>query len=104
MYNLRVIYRSNISKQRRHWSLRWIIMFFDLFPSFTGGAIGLCCSIWSSAFLVAMVLGAFMGPYGMGWVTDVVLIAQIATIELYSCYFCWAWICNLKHCCAYYVK
>ena len=60
------------------------LCFSDLFPYlYRWRLFSLYCPIWPSAALVAYIaLGAFMGPYGMGWVTDVDLIAQIATMGI----------------------
>lgn len=59
-------------------------VFQIFFLIFTGGACLASVALFGrQPLLVAyIVLGAFMGPYGMGWVTDVDLIAQIATMGI----------------------
>jgi len=54
------------------------------FLIFTGGALVASIALFGrQPLLVAYIaLGAFMGPYGMEWVTDVDIIAQIASIGI----------------------
>ena len=59
-------------------------IFQIFFLIFTGGACVASIALFGrQPLLVAYIaLGAFMGPYGMAWVTDVELISQIATIGI----------------------
>ena len=59
-------------------------IFQIFFLIFTGGACIASIALFGrQPLLVAYIaLGAFMGPYGMAWVTDVELISQIATIGI----------------------
>lgn len=59
-------------------------IFQIFFLIFTGGACVASVALFGrQPLLVAYIaLGAFMGPYGMAWVTDVELISQIATIGI----------------------
>ncbi|MGB0459511.1 MAG: cation:proton antiporter, partial [Porticoccaceae bacterium] len=54
------------------------------FLIFTGGALLASLALFGrQPLLVAYIaLGALMGPYGLGWVSDVELIAQIASIGI----------------------
>ncbi|MGB1334016.1 MAG: cation:proton antiporter [Porticoccaceae bacterium] len=57
---------------------------FIFFLIFTGGALLASLALFGrQPLLVAYIaLGALMGPYGLGWVSDVELIAQIASIGI----------------------
>jgi Kef-type K+ transport system membrane component KefB len=59
-------------------------VFEIFFLVFTGGACVASIALFGrQPLLVAYIaLGAFMGPYGMAWVTDVDLIAQIGTVGI----------------------
>ena len=54
------------------------------FLIFSGAAVLASLALFArQPLLVAyIILGAFMGPHGMGWVADVDLIAQIASIGI----------------------
>ena len=54
------------------------------FLIFTGGALAASVALFGrQPLLVAYIaLGALLGPYGMQWVTDVELIAQVASIGI----------------------
>ena len=57
---------------------------FIFFLIFTGGALLASLALFGrQPLLVAYIaLGALMGPYGLGWVSDVDLIAQISSIGI----------------------
>ena len=57
---------------------------FIFFLIFTGGALVASLALFGrQPLLVAYIsLGALLGPYGLGWVTDLDLIAQISSIGI----------------------
>ena len=54
------------------------------FLIFTGGAVMASLALYGrQPLLVAyIVLGAVIGPYGLGWVSDVELIGQIGSVGI----------------------
>ena len=57
---------------------------FIFFLIFTGGALLASLALFGrQPLLVAYIaLGALLGPYGLGWVSDLELIAQISSIGI----------------------
>jgi Kef-type K+ transport system membrane component KefB len=60
------------------------LVVFIFFLIFTGGALVASLALFGrQPLLVAYIsLGALLGPYGLGWVTDLELIAQISSIGI----------------------